>query len=103
MSTPKPPADAGTGPELVAVLETNNQIQLALAKGLIEDAGIPLYIQGQIATLIQEVDGLLHKWVRLQVPRERADEARELLGPILRPADAGAAADAFGPGGAGPP
>ncbi len=83
MSTPIPPAPAGTGPALVAVLETDDQIQLALARGLIEDAGIPLYIQGQIATLIQGLDGLLHKWVRLQVPRDRAEEARELLGPIL--------------------
>jgi len=61
------------------VLETNDRIQLALAKGLMEDAGIPFFVLGQIATLVQDVDGFLHKWVRLQVPRDREAEARELL------------------------
>jgi hypothetical protein len=64
---------------LVVVLETNDRIQLALAKGMLEEAGIPFYILGQIATLIQDVDGFLHKWVRVQVPRDREAEARELL------------------------
>ena len=70
---------------LVVVLETNDQIQLALAKGLLEDAGIPLFIQGQLATLYQPVDGFLRKWVRLQVPEDRAAEAQELLEPVLNP------------------
>lgn len=65
--------------QLVVVLETNDQIQLAMAKGLLEDAGIPLFIQGQLATLYQSVDGFLRKWVRLQVPEDRAAEAQELL------------------------
>lgn len=64
---------------LVVVLETNDRIELALTKGLLEDAGIPYYILGQIATLIQDVDGFLHKWVRIQVPRDREAEARQLL------------------------
>jgi hypothetical protein len=65
--------------DLVVVLETNDRIELALMKGLLEDAGIPYYILGQIATLIQDVDGFLHKWVRIQVPRDREEEARQLL------------------------
>ena len=64
---------------LVVVLETNDQIQLAMAKGLLEDAGIPLFVQGQLATLYQSVDGFLRKWVRLQVPEDRAAEAKDLL------------------------
>jgi hypothetical protein len=64
---------------LVVVLETNDQIQFALAKGLLEDAGIPLFIQGQLATLYQSVDGFLRKWLCLQVPEDRAAEAKELL------------------------
>jgi hypothetical protein len=68
---------------LVVVLETNDRIQLAFAKGLLEDAGIPYFILGQIATLIQDVDGFLHKWVRVQVPRDREAEARELMGELL--------------------
>jgi hypothetical protein len=65
--------------DLVVVLETNNGIQLALVKGLLEEAGIPFFILGQIATLITDVDGFLKKWVRVQVPRDREAEARELL------------------------
>ena len=65
--------------ELVVVLETNDRIQFAMAKGLLEDAGIPLFVQGQIAMLYQSVDGFLRKWVALQVPRVREAEARELL------------------------
>lgn len=70
---------------LVVVLETNDQIQLAMAKGLLEDAEIPLFIQGQLATLYQPVDGFLRKWVRLQVPEDRAAEAREVLEHVLKP------------------
>ena len=68
---------------LVVVLETNDRIQLALAKGMLEEAGIPFYILGQIATLIQDVDGFLHKWVRVQVPRDSEAEAREILAEMV--------------------
>jgi hypothetical protein len=68
---------------LVVVLETNDGIQLALAKGLLEDASIPFFVLGQIATLVQDVDPYLHKWVRVQVPRDRETEARELLDQLL--------------------
>ena len=50
-----------------------------MVKGLLEDAGIPYFILGQIATLIQDVDPFLHKWVKVQVPQDREAEARELL------------------------
>jgi hypothetical protein len=75
--------------DLVVVLETNDRIQLALAKGLLEDAGIPFFVLGQIATLVQDVDGFLHKWVRVQVPRDREAEARELLDGMLQEDGAG--------------
>ncbi|HUI77008.1 MAG TPA: hypothetical protein VLY24_03805, partial [Bryobacteraceae bacterium] len=51
----------------------------------LENAGIPLFVLGQIATLVQDVDGFLRKWVRLQVPRDREAEARELLEQLLQP------------------
>jgi hypothetical protein len=78
---------AGTPPEktadpalgLVVVLETNDGFQLALVKGLLEEAGIPFFILGQITTLVTDVDGFLKKWVRVQVPRDREAEARALL------------------------
>ncbi len=73
--------------DLVVILETNNRIQLALATGLLEDAEIPYFVLGQIATLVTDVDPFLKKWVRLQVPRDREAEARELLEPVLNPAE----------------
>jgi len=77
---PEEPADRFNPTlSLVVVLETNDSVLLAMAKGLLEDAAIPFFILGQIATLVQDVDGFLHKWVRVQVPRDREAEARELL------------------------
>jgi hypothetical protein len=70
---------------LVVVLETNDQIQFAMAKGLLEDAEIPLFIDGQLTTLYQALDGFLRKWVRLQVPEDRVAEAQELLEPVTKP------------------
>lgn len=69
--------------DLVIVLESNDRLQLAMAKGLLEEAGIPFFVLGQITTLINEVDGFLRKWVRVQVPRDREAEARELLEGLL--------------------
>ena len=79
---PAHPFDPNLG--LVVVLETNDRVQLALAKGLLEDAGIPLFVLGQIATLVQDVDGYLKKWFRVQVPRDREAEAREILEGMLQ-------------------
>jgi hypothetical protein len=78
-----PPSDPAL--DLVVVIETNDRIQLALTKGLLEDAGIPFFVLGQIATLVQDVDPFLHKWVRVQVPRDREAEARELLESMAEP------------------
>ncbi len=82
-SEPAAPFDPTIG--LVVVLETNDPIQLALAKGLLEDAGIPYFALGQIATLVTDVDPFLHKTVRVQVPRDREAEARELLEQLFTP------------------
>lgn len=71
--------------DLVVVLETRDRIQLALAKSLLEEAGIPYYVLGQIATLVNDVDPFTHKLVRLQVPADREAEARELLDSMLQP------------------
>jgi hypothetical protein len=82
---PSRPESFDPDAELVVILETNDRIQLAMAKGLLEDAGIPYFVLGQIATLVTDVDGLLHKWVRLQVPRGCEAEARELLEQLSIP------------------
>jgi hypothetical protein len=73
------------GLELVVVLETNEPLAFALAKGSFEEAGIPFVAQNEIAQLVTDIDPMLRKWVRLQVPRDREAEARELLAPLLQP------------------
>jgi hypothetical protein len=72
---------------LVVVLETTNPIQLALAKGALDDNGIPYFVLGQIATLITDIDPFLFKCVRLQVPCDREQEARALLDAVLQPVE----------------
>ncbi|MCC6419705.1 MAG: DUF2007 domain-containing protein [Gemmataceae bacterium] len=93
--TPPPEAPDAFDPtlELVVVLETNDRVELAMAKGMLDEAGIPYYVLGQIATLIQDVDAYLRKWVRLQVPRDREAEARELLEARFEPEDGAAEAE----------
>ena len=71
--------------DLVVVLDANDPVQLALAKGLLDDAGIPYFVLGRITTLVNDVDPLLRKWLRVQVPRDREAEAREVLEPLLSP------------------
>jgi hypothetical protein len=68
--------------DLVVVLETNDRVQLAMARGLLEDAGIPFFGLGSITTLVNDVDPFLYKRVRIQVPRDREAEARELLAEL---------------------
>jgi len=74
-----------TGP--VVVLETNNTIQLAMARGLLDEAEIPYNLNGQIATLVTDVDPMIHKWVRIEVARECEEEALEALAPVLSPSE----------------
>ena len=71
--------------DLVVVLETNDRVQLALAKGLLEEAGIPCFVLGQITGLVNDVDGFTRKWTRLQVARDKEADARELLNQMMQP------------------
>jgi hypothetical protein len=71
--------------ELVVVLETNEPLAFALAKGSLEEAGIPFSAHNEIATLVTDIDPMLRKWVWIKVPRDREAEARELLAPLFSP------------------
>lgn len=79
------PLQQGAPDDLVEVLETRDAIQLAMARGLLEDAGIPFYLLGQITRLVNDVDPFLQKHVRIQVPRDRQAEAQEILEMLLQP------------------
>jgi hypothetical protein len=80
-----PPSRFDPALDPVIALVTNDQIKLAMAKGLLESAEIPFVVWSEIATLVTDADPLLHKWVEIQVPRDREPEARQVLGPILEP------------------
>jgi len=78
--------------ELVVVLETNDPFAVALAKGLLDEAGIPFFVLNEITMLVTDLDPMLRKWVRLQVARDREAEARDLLESMLQ-AGAGEASE----------
>ena len=82
---PEPPNPFDPTLDPVVILSTNDPVQFAMAKGLLEDEKIPFAVLGQIATLVTDVDPYLHKHMEIEVPGDRAAEARELLGPILEP------------------
>jgi len=84
-SPPEPPNDFDPGLKLVELLKTEDAVQLAMIKGLLEDAGIPFFLRGGITTLVNDVDPFLQKHIRVQVPADREAEARELLELLLHP------------------
>jgi hypothetical protein len=74
-----PASDFDPNMELVVVFESNDAIAIAMAKGALEDAGIPFIGLNQITTLVQDVDPMLRKFIRIQVAADRAPEARDVL------------------------
>jgi hypothetical protein len=82
---PEAPDPLDPSIELVVVLETNEPVQSAMASGLLEDAGIPFFVLGNITRLVNDVTPHLSKVVRIQVPRDREAEARELLTAVTDP------------------
>jgi len=82
---PEPASRFDPSMDLVDVLETQDAVQLAMVKGLLEDAGIPFNLPGQITRLVNDVDPFLQKHIRVQVPRDREEEARQLLEVLLQP------------------
>ena len=60
-------------------------VAIALAKSLLEEAGIPFFAMDQNLVARQE-SGNVIGWWNVRVPREREAEAREILASIERPA-----------------
>jgi hypothetical protein len=93
--TPPPEAESAFDPnlELVVVLETCDAFALALAKGLLAEAGIPFFVLNEVSMLVTDVDPMLRKWVRIQVASDREAEARDLLARISQPEPGGVDTD----------
>jgi len=81
---PQPESPSNPDLNLVVVLETNDPFALTLAKELLKEAEIPYFVLNQITTLVNDVDPMLRKWVRLQVARDREAEARELVASLVQ-------------------
>jgi len=65
---------------MVMVLEGSDRLAIALARGLLEEAGIPFYVSGEeIGARPGMADPFIHPWCRVLVPRDRETDARALL------------------------
>jgi len=82
---PDPPDPFDPSIQNVVVLETHDAIQLAMAKGLLEDSEVPFLLKGRITTLVNDVDPFVQKQVFILVPSDREAEAREILDVVLNP------------------
>jgi len=69
----------------VAIFETDDPMALALTKGALEEAGIPYVAANQITKLMNDIDPMLRKWVKIEVATDREAEAREILAAVLQP------------------
>ena len=77
-------------PDLVTLERFSNSAIAQLLADLLRDAGIPVYIGGSQLqdewAMSQKMMGLLS--TELQVPRDRLDEAREILASVRASAEA---------------
>lgn len=71
--------------KLVVVLESDDPFAVAFAKSTLDEAGIPYYVLNEISRLVNDIDPMLHKWVRLQVAADHEAEARELVSALRHP------------------
>ncbi|HTS32228.1 MAG TPA: DUF2007 domain-containing protein [Bryobacteraceae bacterium] len=84
-----PPAEVPSpNLELVRILEGNNVIAESMAKGLLEQAGIPFYVEGEeIAVRLSYIDPHIHRWWTIQVARDHEADARAILDEAIAKED----------------
>ena len=71
--------------EPVTVFASGDSVVLALAKGSLEDAGIPFFFAGDQTGRGGLTDPWRRGWRQIVVPRYREAEARALLEPLANP------------------
>jgi len=74
----------GVAPGLVTVFESDDVFAIGLAKGSLEDAGIPFWMQGDQTAAHLVLSPIMFPLCRFLVSRDREAEARELLEPLGR-------------------
>lgn len=65
--------------ELVTVLETGNKVIIAIAKSLLEDAGIKYFVKGEVIQDLFALGSIGLGYAKVQVRRENAEDAKNLL------------------------
>lgn len=71
--------------DLVTVFESNDAFVIGLAKGALEDSGIPFWMQSEEATARLVLGPVMFPPSRFMVPKHYEAEARELLEPLQSP------------------
>ena len=74
-------------PDLVTVFESNDPFAIAMAKGSLEDSGIPFWMEGDETAARLVLGPIRFPSCRFLVPKDREAEARELLEPLTSPQD----------------
>jgi hypothetical protein len=67
------------------VFESTDQFAIALAKGSLEDSGIPFWVQGDQTEARMVLGPMVYPSCRFLVPKDREGEARESLAPLESP------------------
>lgn len=82
---PAPPQPTAEWLDLKTVLETSDPAILLVSQSLLKAEGIPCYARGDLLQELLDLGRLPYGWniligpVRLEVRRDRSEEARELL------------------------
>ncbi len=71
--------------DAVVVFESNDSFTVGLAKGSLEDAGIPFSMQGDETAARLVLGPIMFPPCRFLVPKDRETEARTLLEPLQSP------------------
>jgi hypothetical protein len=66
-------------PALVAVFDSNDRFTVSLAKGSLEDAGIPFWMHGDETAAYLALSPVIFPSCQFLVTKDREAEARELL------------------------
>jgi hypothetical protein len=72
---------------LVSVFESNDTFAIAFAKGILDEAGIPYWVQGDETGARLVLSPVIYPECRFLVPQTHATEARQLLEQLTRPND----------------
>lgn len=74
--------------DLITIFESNDRSVIGMAKGLLEDAGIPFWMQEDETAARLVLGPIMFPSCQFLVPRNRDVESRDLLGPLMHSGEA---------------